>query len=462
MDNDPTFKLLDFNVGNERSKGPKAPSKFVVQMFGIDEEGKSHSLRATGFEPFFYVKVGDDWGKAQRRSFLADVQRRLAEEELRQKFKDQLRTGNDIYPQLLEDETLTAYVRRCADDHKAYHGKAITDCRIISRETLYGFDAGKDHTFILLRFMNTTAMNKVRNLWYNIVNDRESLFGKRYILRTFPSGDCETQLYEAKLPPLLRLFHIKAISPSGWIRLPRRDIINSCHQRRQYIGDYNKPQTFCDYEYTISYRHIIPLNDKETAVPCKICSFDIEASSSHGDFPVAIKTYRKFVGEVVTYWQKHFKTIRSLDANEQKALFVRLILTAFGYDNISGISLVYPKSKISRKSIMDKTQTLLDLPLSKMIESGQPTKDYRAREDSDDEEIHATNQQWGHYIRKTATVLDYLNDDKFDAGKKLDILDEGLKVVLPPLEGDKATFIGSTFLRSGETLHCHILIIVWS
>jgi len=461
MENDPIFKLLDFKVGNKRRKGPKRPSEFTVQMFGIDEAGKSHSLLATGFEPFFYVKVGDCWGKAQRQSFLADIQKSLAEDELRQKFKDQMRTGNDIYPALLEDETLTDYVRRCADDHKSYHGKAITDCRIISRETLYGFDAGKNHTFVLLRFTNTTAMNKVRNLWYNIVNDRESLFGKRYILRTFASGECETELYEAKLPPLLRLFHIKLISPSGWIQLPREEIESSCHLGRKYIGRCNKPATFCDYEYTVDYRSIIPLSDKETAVPCKVCSFDIEASSSHGDFPVAIKTYRKFVGEIVTYWQKHFKKIRHLDANEQKALLVRLVLTAFSYDDIPSISLVYPKAKVSRQVIMDKTQTLLDMPLSKMIESGKPTKEYRLRDDSDDDEIHATNQQWGHYIRKAATVLDYLNDDKFDASKKLDILDEGLKVVLPPLEGDKATFIGSTFLRSGETLpylnHCVVL-----
>ena len=38
---------------------------------------------------------------------------------------------------------------------------------------------------------------------------------------------------------------------------------------------------------------IFPLNDKETVVPYKICSFDIEASSSHGDFPVPIKVLQE-------------------------------------------------------------------------------------------------------------------------------------------------------------------------
>ena len=52
----------------------------------------------------------------------------------------------------------------------------------------------------------------------------------------------------------------------------------------------------------------------------------------------------------------------------------------------------------------------------------------------------------------------YCLNAKFDAGKKLDILDKALQYdykkkipgYLPKLEGDKCTFIGSTFLKLGE------------
>ena len=54
----------------------------------------------------------------------------------------------------------------------------------------------------------------------------------------------------------------------------------------------------------------------------------------------------------------------------------------------------------------------------------------------------------------------YLLNFKYDAGKKLDILDKAFtghskKIMhvdcfLPKLEGDKCTFIGSTFLELGE------------
>ena len=57
--------------------------------------------------------------------------------------------------------------------------------------------------------------------------------------------------------------------------------------------------TSCKYEYTINYKHIISLIDKETRVPYKIASFDIEASSSHGDFPLAKKNYKKLATNIV-------------------------------------------------------------------------------------------------------------------------------------------------------------------
>ena len=48
----------------------------------------------------------------------------------------------------------------------------------------------------------------------------------------------------------------------------------------------------------ISYKKIIPIK-KETQVPYKICSYDIEADSSHGDFPLPIKSYEKLTSNII-------------------------------------------------------------------------------------------------------------------------------------------------------------------
>lgn len=54
------------------------------------------------------------------------------------------------------------------------------------------------------------AMNKVKNLWYE---------RKGTEMRLNPRGYKGAQIYEANIPPLLRYFHIKDISPSGWVKV---------------------------------------------------------------------------------------------------------------------------------------------------------------------------------------------------------------------------------------------------
>ena len=66
-------------------------------------------------------------------------------------------------------------------------------------------------------------------------------------------------------------------------------------------------KTECDYEYEIDYKYLISNNTKEDIVPYKIASFDIEASSSHGDFPLAKKNYKKLSEETVDLWDEEKK-----------------------------------------------------------------------------------------------------------------------------------------------------------
>ena len=44
-----------------------------------------------------------------------------------------------------------------------------------------------------------------------------------------------------------------------------------------------------------NYSSVESLIDKEDSVPYKICSFDIEASSSHGDFPFQLRIIKSSI-----------------------------------------------------------------------------------------------------------------------------------------------------------------------
>merc|ERR1712166_823291 len=183
-------------------------------------------------------------------------------------------------------------------------------------------DIGKYYSDSIGKFKNTSVFNKVKALWYTEEED----YRKRNLRK---AGHREAKLYEAKLPPLLRFFHIKEISPSGWISFNESDI------------DSESSETCCDYEYWIDYDDIKAEKTIEEAIPLKICSFDIEASSSHGDFPLAKKTYLKLCREIVTYWRKN--KIREKNMEFKQSLFKELVNTAFGYETNEDMSKLFIK-----------------------------------------------------------------------------------------------------------------------
>ena len=137
----------------------------------------------------------------------------------------------------------------------------------LERKKLYGFDGGKEHKFVRLDFENVASFNKAKGLWYGAYTKTENGRGDRKLL---PEGlvfeGTSTRLYEANIPPLLRFFHIQEISPSGWVSLPIK---------KSFEVTGSDKKTNCDFEYVIDCKEIVPLNDKETRVPYKICSFDM-------------------------------------------------------------------------------------------------------------------------------------------------------------------------------------------
>ena len=102
-----------------------------------------------------------------------------------------------------------------------------------------------------------------------------------------------------------------------------------------------------------SYKDVKPLNDKETPVPYKIMSFDIEADSSHGDFPLPVKTYKRLATNIVD-------VVESWDSIEKDYLIdwlKKAVLTAFEYDWEDGIDTIYTKSEKPKQEVIEEKIT---------------------------------------------------------------------------------------------------------
>ena len=444
---DRTFKLFEFNVYNNKSQHQssdededgsssfnKDNATFAIQMFGINEEGQKASILVEDYQPFFFLKVGDKWTKAIKDQFVAHLKAKVGK----------------------------------------YYENSIVECKLIEKKKLYEFDAGKLHRFIQIKFANVPAYNKVKNFWYkDTINDDGEK--ERTLL---PQGlwfkDCHVELYEANIPPLLRFFHLREISPSGWIALP-------CKKTLEIRGG-NKT-TSCDFEFTIGYKSIIPLNDKETRVPYKIMSFDIEASSSHGDFPVPVKSYKKLATNIVDYFDKFGANFTT---EVCKTTLSNIIKTAFNQSAspMPQIDLVYSKGnpltsaeleprieEWLKTKIRDRNTNNEEHLIESMFENANKAfiaKETKEKEDADvegdasgsdsDGEPEEDEQPKYYTIMKSAesyknrqsTIVDILSDKKFDREGKINELILSLRNNFPALEGDKVTFIGSTFVRYGE------------
>ena len=420
------FRIFDFNVYNDKKSSDdlsdsdddstkfKDSTNFIIQMFGVNETGKTCSILVEDFKPFFYVMVNDSWSIQVKDAFLADIKSKIGK----------------------------------------YYDNSITECIIIKRKKLYGFDGGKEHKFVKFEFNSMSAFNKAKNLWFSDYNSGHTLLKDGYQFY-----NTNTRLYEANIPPLLRFFHIKDISPSGWIALPKKKTV-------QFTNE-NVKKTTCDFEYSIGFKDIVPLNNMEVRVPYKIMSFDIEASSSHGDFPVPVKSYKKLTTNIIEYFE-----MLDIEITPElcKDTLKEIILTAFNYNNNSNsnstiktkIDLVYPKKAPKKQADVEVLfEKWITTPVRKNNDSASEIANVTTieslfekmgqNEENDEEEYGNGYTKYVKQVNnKKSTVIDILCDKKMDRDTKVLEINNSLNTVFPRLEGDKVTFIGSTFMYYGE------------
>jgi len=455
--NGKSFRLIDFNTYDmsdsfsketsesgsndddsvQRSKWkPKEAPKFIIQMFGLNEKGETCCIYVDDFSPFFFIRVPTSWVKKDATEFLRFLKEKVGK----------------------------------------FHATSIMSIDILDANKLYGFTAGKTDKFIKLTFKNTSAFNKVKNLWF--VSEDGDYKNRKLVPLVYK--DQTLDLYESFLPPLLRYFHLNDVSPSGWVFV-----------KTELARKPEKNTTTCNYEYICKASDIKSQPEKMTRVPYKICSFDIEASSSHGDFPLPKKTYKRLATQLVDVFINMCSPPNPpMDKTRSNLLLKKVILTAFGLDKLEDIDLVYPKRMPDKDKILklidilqktqlknvkmmneeeDNTHLLeIDRAFEKIKESvnaegaegEEPPSEFAVTEES------KTFDFWNKPKALTKsdlsnTLVDILINEKITRDIKIDTANDSLTMLFPRLEGDKVTFIGSTFLRYGEPEpylnHCVVL-----
>lgn len=217
---------------------------YTIILYGAQADGQSVCCAIEGFRPYFFVELPSAW------------------------------TREDVctYKEFL--------LRGLPKEHEHAHVKF----EIQRHETLWDFTNNEK-----MRILHVSAKTKRQweSLWRRCL-DKDTM---RPIPYTSRIGDHVLTVFEANLDPMLRFFHERELPPAGWVRL------------EDGMWDDDSETSISTAAITIKTERdsVNPASAavQMTTAPLRTMPFDIECTSSHGDFPLATKTWRKPARELV-------------------------------------------------------------------------------------------------------------------------------------------------------------------
>lgn len=265
--------------------------RYFIQIFGITEDNKSCCVTVPDYKPYFYVKPPAEYQETQRLQ--AKVEQYLATLQSDGSFggggeKGKIRrtdweTGEDVI--------------------KSFFG--------ISKSISYEI---VEHT-VEMHYDFKGFQNNCKVPFVKFVAKSERAFRK--LIDAFKTQQMIAdgwKLYESNIDPFLRSAHERDIKPAGWI-----EVEEGFYRPNGYTGLMNRTAI----DVVAKKKHIKPCNNN-TIGNIRIASFDIECNSSHGDFPVEQKDYKKLCEELCD--SREAIIARYADTDERLLSFLRRML----------------------------------------------------------------------------------------------------------------------------------------
>ena len=307
-DNDGSSNSDSESEEKEKPKYKKIERQYVIRIFATTKKGTSIGINVFNYTPHFYMKVPEEVAKAKNK---------------------QLSIINAI-------KTKMSYSMR----------NNLLGFDIIRRKNLYGFSNNTMFPFLRMIFKDTTSMNGALR-----VIREHNLSGRSY------KGD----IFESNIPPFLRFIHKNNIEPAGWINIaPGNYTVN--------LG--SKKLTKCQIDISVDNWKKVKSFNSEESVPFLTAVFDLECNSSHGDFPLAKKNYKKPSQELFEYSQKNKDSIEEDD-------IYNMLLSAFMISNGNEDNKTeYPISRIFTRAKAKPPKKFLKFKARQIFKTIQTRETY--------------------------------------------------------------------------------------
>jgi DNA polymerase delta subunit 1 len=364
------FQITDIYVPeNDKNKEKDYDELYTLLIYGTCENGATVCVDVRNFMPFFYIKPPYSWEELSESAFEGKVA----------EFKEFMMSQKYMSRYMNRE-----YERKIIPKNMESHFKDLT---IVKRKDFWGFTNSK-----IFRFMKVCV--KSMKL-YNTL---------KYYFKTLEKKDFKA--YESNIDPFLKYLHIQDIKPCSWVKIEKYQI--------------NEDISRCDYNIIANHKNVVPI-EKNKIAPILVTSFDIECTSSHGDFPVAKKTYSKVAQDLALVAKAGYDCDEEYIVNWIQNIYLDDVVIDEATD--LKINRVYAKRKITNEYIQKIPQLLKPVigEITAILE-----KIASSVNDGDDEEEEDTNM----------TVAE-INAEELKLCKILDN-------ILIPLEGDKIIQIGTT------------------
>jgi DNA polymerase elongation subunit (family B) len=282
----------------------EAPPEYKIIMYGATKDGHTVCAQVNNFCPYFFLKIPDSWNKESPykiKDNTKTLQRVLKYEQCtKRKYNKSTRVWEEYTANIIP------YKLR---DHLEY-------VKIVYRKNFWNFTNGEEFPFIKIRVKSLALFNILKRHF----SEQSQI-------------DAGFALYESNIDPFLRFIHERNIEPCGWVKFPKE-----CYDL--WEGE-DGPVSRANYNVSVIYTDVYPCNINQLA-PLLVVSFDIECTSSHGDFPVAKKNYKKLVGDLIAT-VRTFKQPSEITTDSISQLILDSFEKSVQITNDVIINKVYPK-----------------------------------------------------------------------------------------------------------------------
>ena len=403
------FQITDiYDPESDKANVQKDSTDFYsLLIYGTSAVGATYCVKVNNFIPYFYIKPPEKWENLGKTAFKTKV------DEL----KDVM--INNCYKCFFNNNgKMNEYNKKIIPRTLETH---FVSMKVVRKKDFWGFTNDK-----IFRFLKISV--KSLKLYNNL----------KYYFKSLEKNDYK--MYETNIDPFLKYIHTQNIRPCDWVRIDK--------------GNYTIGEGIsrCDYNIETEYKNIMPIQVNKIA-PLLITSFDIECSSSHGDFPVAKKNYSKVTQDLAMIAKLGYKyTPENIVEWLQTIYFEDVIL-----DTVKDVKInrVYAKYKIANNyisSIQQKIEPHIHniIEILNIIASSIKKTSEKKKGDKGDDGLDVNDDG--------CDDCDGDGDDDGDGdedmkGNKMTVrelnaheqkLTDILTNTLVPLEGDKIIQIGTT------------------